>query len=295
MPLEELPPPSGGDRVVTPGALRAALPPRSFDLHKGGAGRVGIVAGSRGMWGASLLCAAGALRGGAGLVTLYVREEDYPLVLAAGPPAELMVKPVGSLRDVLAESLDALAVGPGLGMVSGEGREVLRDLLREFAGPIVVDADALNFLAREGTGDLLRERMLVTPHPGEMERLFPEVAGAGLGRAEIARRFVERHRCTLLYKGARTIVTAPGEVLSYNSTGTPGMASGGQGDVLSGLLAALLARGLAPLEAARAGAWLAGRSSELALAREVHAEESLLAGDTARFLGAAFRALREDA
>ena len=283
--LEELPAPEGGDRVTTAAGLRPLLPPRPFGTHKGQAGRIGIVAGSKGMLGAAVLAAQGALRGGGGLVTLYVLEDLYPLVLSLAPPAELMVKPIGRYHEVLDENLDALAIGPGLGRPEGARRSALLDIMSASHGPRVIDADALNLIAAEGTEGFLDQGMLITPHPGELVRLFPE-AGE-LCRAEAARQFVARHPCTLLYKGARTIVTAPGEDLHYNSTGTPGMASGGQGDVLTGLLAALLGGGLAPLDAARAGAWLAGRASELALAGGWASEQSLLAGDTATHLGAA--------
>jgi NAD(P)H-hydrate epimerase len=132
---------------------------------------------------------------------------------------------------------------------------------------------------------------VITPHPGELQRLFPE-AGT-LPRADAARQFVQRHPCTLLFKGARTIVTGPGQPLHFNSTGTPAMATGGQGDVLTGLVAALLAGGQAPLDAARTAAWLAGRASELAQIAG-QSEHSLLARDTATWLGEAFCALRQD-
>ena len=289
--LEELPPPPDGDRLTAPAELRASVGPRPFDFHKGEAGRVAIVAGSRGLLGAALLAACGALRGGAGLVTLFVPEELYPLVLAAGAPPELMVRPCRTLaEDLLAARPDVLAIGPGLGKPEGAWREELLDLLGRFAGPQVVDADALNLIAEEGPARHLTERMLITPHPGEMARLLP-VEG---DRAATARQFVAQHPATLLYKGARTIVTAPGQPLFYNSTGTPGMASGGQGDVLTGLLAALVGGGLPPLLAARAGAWLAGRASELAVQSDQRqSARSLLATDTAAFLGAAFRDLQE--
>ena len=155
---------------------------------------------------------------------------------------------------------------------------------------LVVYADALNLIANEGPANHDHKGMVITPHPGELLRLFPEAHS--LDRAETARQFVNRHPCTLLYKGARTIITAPGEALSYNCTGTPAMATGGQGDVLTGLLGALLAGGLPSLGAAQAAAWLAGRASELAQASG-ESEQSLLASDTARELGRAFLALRE--
>jgi NAD(P)H-hydrate epimerase len=132
--------------------------------------------------------------------------------------------------------------------------------------------------------------MVVTPHPGELRRLLPEAES--LSRADTARGFAARFPSTLLFKGARTIVTAPGHPLHYNSTGTPGMATGGQGDVLTGLVAALLAGGLDAIVAARAAAWLSGRAAELALGAGGESVQSLLAGDTARMLGAAFLELQ---
>lgn len=289
IPLEDLPPPPGGDELITQQGLRPLISPRAFDCHKGRAGRVGIVAGSRGMLGAAVLAATGALRGGAGLVTLYVREELYLPALAAGPPPEAMVKPIANYREVLSDSHHALAIGPGLGSPQGDDRTAFLELLAQAKCPLVVDADALNLIAEEGPATHLRTSMVITPHPGEMLRLFPE--GASHDRAETARQFVQRHSCTLLYKGARTIITAPGQPLSYNTTGTPAMATGGQGDVLTGLLGALLASGLSPLMASCAAAWLAGRASEIARAGG-ESEQSLLATDTANALGRAYSALR---
>lgn len=289
VPLEELPVPDKGDQLLVPDLLRPRLPLRRFGQHKGESGRVGIIAGSKGMLGAALLTSLGALRGGAGLVTLYVRPRSYPLVLSLGPPPELMVRTVDCYSDVLEEDLDVLAFGPGLGKPGKRRRAELLEVLDEFEGPVVLDADGLNLAAAEGPRDILRETMVVTPHPGEFRRLLPKAKD--LGRAAAARRFVETYPCTLLLKGARTIVTAPNKPLHYNSTGTPGMATGGQGDVLTGIIAALLAQGMPPLEAAGTGAWLAGRASEIALATWGHSEQSLLASDTIAALGSAFREL----
>lgn len=287
--LAELPEPENGDEVITPSWLCRAMPPRLFETHKGMAGRVGLLAGSRGLLGAALLAAQGALRGGGGLVTLFVAEELYPLVLSLAPPPELMVKAVRSYEEVLEARHDALGIGPGLGGLPEQGQGELLEVLRNFDGPMVIDADALNFLA-EGRMNHLRPEMILTPHPGEMARLFPE--SGGWTRARRAREFVGRYPGTLLLKGARTIVGQRDCPLAYNTTGTPAMGSGGQGDVLTGLLAALLAGGLPPREAAGAGAWLAGRASELALQNGLFSEQSLLASDTAGWLGAAFEQLR---
>jgi ADP-dependent NAD(P)H-hydrate dehydratase / NAD(P)H-hydrate epimerase len=160
-----------------------------------------------------------------------------------------------------------------------------------------VDADALNLLAaHEDPPSLLDHAAgprLLTPHPGEMERLFP---CAGRTRAETARAFTKTHpRATLLLKGARTVVAQQDRPLSYNPTGTPGMATGGMGDVLTGVTAALLGQRLAPFDAARLGAWLCGRAAELAIA-EGESELSLLPTDVIVRLGPAFQDLvRRDA
>lgn len=290
IPLEELPPPADGDHLIEPALLRPWLPPRSFDLHKGRSGRVGLVAGSEGLTGAAILAARGALRGGAGLVTLYVPRALYPLMISSGVPAEVMVKPVLSILDILDDPLDVLALGPGLGRPKKGMRRELCKVLRDCPVPVVLDADGLNLVAERGPEKHLREGILATPHPGELKRLFPEAAE--LGRAAAARAFVETFPGILLFKGARTVITAPGSPLFFNSTGTPGMASGGQGDVLTGLIGALVGQGLGLLEAACCGAWLAGRASEIAIARGGQSVHSLLASDTIEALGPAFAELQ---
>lgn len=273
------------DHLISPATLPIASLNRPFDFHKGQAGRVGIIAGSRGLAGAAALTSLGALHGGGGLITLFVKEADYPLILPL-VPVEVMVRPVKSYREVLAENLDALAIGPGLGHAGTDALAVIR----EFQKPTVIDADALNLIARRSSLDALRPNHLVTPHPGEMARLFtPETNNPT--RAQIAREFTKNGPATLLYKGARTIITAPDQALAYNTTGTPAMATGGQGDVLSGLLAALLARGLPLFESAKLGTWLTGKASEIALCHE--SPESLSATTTARHLGPAFQSLRQ--
>jgi NAD(P)H-hydrate epimerase len=275
-------------RVLTAGNLLPSLPCRSFEFHKGLAGRVGVIAGSRGFLGAAALAASGALRGGAGLVTLYVTDDLYPLVSPLLPP-EIMVKPVRRLSDALLDPLDAIAVGPGLG---ADHDEAIIELLARAEDPVVVDADALNALARRGL-DVLKQNSaprLLTPHPGEMARLaahFP--AWQTLGRSELCRAFTrEFPHATLLLKGARTVVAADGNPLSFNSTGNPGMASGGMGDVLTGLCAALAGQGVSLYESACLGAWLSGRAAERAIFNGPSSQESLAAGDVLHHLGGAF-------
>ncbi len=154
---------------------------------------------------------------------------------------------------------------------------------------MVVDADALNIISEHpGTLSRLAGPRLLTPHPGEMSRLFPT---NNMSRAEIVERFTNEYPVTLLLKGARTLVAQTGYSLSYNSTGTPGMATGGSGDLLTGVCGALLGRGIAPYDAARLGAWLCGRAAELTLRDE--SEESLIPSDTLRHLGKAFEEIRQ--
>lgn len=280
-----------GCAAATAAGLRALLPRREFDLHKGSAGRVAVIAGSPGMTGAAVLAGLGALRGGAGLVTLLAPEEALGIVRAAAPP-ELMVIPLESGLPQLAETgrFHAFAFGPGLGAyAAGALDAVLGSPL-----PGVIDADGLNAMAARPSESFFPgpcgPPRLLTPHPGEFARLFP--AAAGLSRAEAARRFAEANPgAVLLLKGARTIAAARDRGLSFNTTGQPGMATAGLGDVLSGLCAALLARGLGAWDTARLGAWLSGRAAETAM-REDHLDEPLTASDVLARLGRAFESLR---
>ncbi|MBL9155586.1 MAG: NAD(P)H-hydrate dehydratase [Verrucomicrobiales bacterium] len=280
-------------RMVTePAWLAARLPRRDFSCHKGRAGRVAIVAGSRGLSGAASLCARGALRGGAGLVTVFVPEAIYPVVASAAP-AEAMVVPFRDWAQVRDFPADVIAVGPGLG-AEPEDPTGLEAAFWDESRPLVVDADALNWLSRSAaaaSGRVPAGPRLLTPHPGEMARWRGAGALEGRSRAEIAAAFVKDWPVTLLFKGARTIVAEAGRPLAFNPTGQPGMATGGIGDVLTGLCAALIGQGLSPYEAAVMGSWLIGRSAE-AQALAGQSEESLLAGDVAAGLGAAFEALR---
>ncbi len=276
--LPDLPPPQDGDpKLFCPVIFPALLPARPHDFHKGDAGRVSIVAGSPGMTGAAILCATGALKAGAGLVTLHIAESIHSLIAGAAPP-EIMVR--GS-RDPLADALstrhDALVIGPGLGAGAP-----LAERISGVTAPIVFDADALNAIAAAGRFDFLKPAHLLTPHPGEFARLAPDLAA--LPRIEAARAFVSRHPCTLLLKGACTLVAAPGEPVRLNPTGHAGMASGGQGDVLAGVAGALLASGIAVPDAASLAAWLCGRAAETVLASGPFANAS----DTLRHLGKAF-------
>lgn len=288
VPLSDLTASSDAAYAATPASLRTLLPRRKFSSFKNEFGRVGIVAGSCGFTGAAILCATGALRGGAGLVELFVADDIYEIVASTAPP-EVMVRPTKSF-DVLLdeETIDAWAIGPGLGKAHAD--EIL-ELIERSPKPCVVDADGLNILS--ASPEILQRsagpRML-TPHPGEMKRLFPRAAG--LARAEIARAFCAEYPATLLFKGSRTIVSEKERPLSFNTTGNPGMATGGMGDVLTGICAALIAQHLSPYDAARVAAWVAGRAAELAIFDGEQSEQTLLPMDLMPYLGRAFAELQ---
>lgn len=287
--LPELQPFVQGDataELLTPDLLRPWLPRRDHECHKGRAGRVGVLAGSPGFYGAAELACLGALRAGAGLVTLLVRNLEALDVLEVRLPPEVMVRSITDASSA-SEGFDALVVGPGLGF--GHADEVA-ELLRRAPVPVVVDADALTVLARCGLEPLrvAAGPRLLTPHPGEMQRLV----GSFGDRATTAQAFAAAHPGhTLLLKGARTIITCAGDPLRFNSTGHPGMATGGMGDCLGGVAAALLGQGVKPPRAASLAAWLCGRAAELAALEG--SPESVLPSDLTRCLGRAWQELRE--
>jgi NAD(P)H-hydrate epimerase len=266
-----------GAAVVTPQMARAALPARPADGHKGTFGHVLVCAGSVGFTGAPSLCALGALRAGAGLVSLAVGESIYPIV--AGRAVEAMPHPLpdadGALSEhawsrfaELAAEADVVAVGPGLGTGPGIVALVQR-LLRDVRIPLVLDADALNVLA--GKDEPLtrsKAQKILTPHPGEIGRLLgrstEEVQRDRLG---VAREAAARFGAVVVLKGARTVVATPEGAAMIVPAGNPGMATGGMGDVLTGVIAAYLGQKAPPLVAAWLGAYLHAVAGDLVAER----------------------------
>ncbi len=241
------------------------FPRRRRDAHKGDFGRLFIVAGSRDYTGAPVLCARAAVRSGAGLVTLAVPEEVWPI--AAAKCDETMVWPLPDDYDTIlnkAAACDVVVIGPGLGW--GErAEELVLSLLRDLPCPVVLDADGLNILSAHI--DVLDKRegiTVLTPHDGEFARL----SGCTLpitDRLSAASDFAEAHRCTLILKGHRTITAAKDGSCVVNTTGNPGMARGGSGDALAGILGALLCQ-FPQADAPSMGVWLHGRAGDLAAA-----------------------------
>ncbi len=288
VPLTGLPAPaaveSGRPRLLTPELLRGWLGgPRNFAMHKGEAGRVGVLAGSVGLTGAARLAAAGASQAGAGLVTLFTPASVWS-ELASGCPPEVMVRPVRSCRELMEATLDALAVGPGLGTAAPAD---LLTLIRRDGRPMLVDADGLNALAALPGGHEIWPAAgprLLTPHPGEMERLLRRFAPGLLGASVAAQAggLAQATGATVLRKGSRSCVASPDGRLAYNASGHPAMARGGMGDVLSGMAAAFLAGGLEPFAAACLASWLIGAGAESWLRRNGWAVEALSASAVLR-------------
>ena len=247
--------------------IRGLLPRRKRDSHKGDYGKILLLCGSRGYTGAAALAAMGALRSGAGLVYLAVPESIY--AIEAVKLTEAVVMPLPDLNGMLSPEalpsirsllprMDAVLFGCGSGL--GNGPEaVLKMLLTEFDGPLVIDADGITLAAKHM--DILRGRtspVILTPHEGEFQRLSPGEGERLNQTAELAHRL----GAVLLRKGHRTLIT-DGARCYENLTGNPGMAVGGSGDVLAGVILSLLGQGLPLLEAAACGAWLHGAAGDL--------------------------------
>jgi hydroxyethylthiazole kinase-like uncharacterized protein yjeF len=290
-----------GPRIefMIPAEARTLVPPREAGAHKGSFGHVCVVAGSRGMTGAAHLAGMAALRSGAGLVTVATPESCVPIVASMG--AEYMAvglcqnsdgRVTRGASDVIAGiDCDVLAIGPGLGTGLGP-RRVVEDVVANSTHPLVVDADALNVL---GAGaPRLRARkgqvIVVTPHPGEMARLVGStVADVQLRRIDVAGAFARERGIIVVLKGHRTIVAAPDGRIFINSTGNPGMATGGSGDVLTGAIAAWMAQLADPVDACRLAAYLHGAAGDIAAG--VEGQVAMTAGDILRHMGEAELAL----
>jgi NAD(P)H-hydrate epimerase len=270
---------------------------RPADSNKGNYGKDLLVAGSRGMSGAAVLCGSGALRGGAGLVTVAVPELILPIVAAGNPcyltaplaqDTEGKVSKLAEARILeLAQANDIAAIGPGLGR-STEIQQLLAGLIQNIKIPMVVDADGINALAEQP--DSLRNHpapIILTPHPGEFARLLGcEVPAVQANRQELAAQFAQKYDVVVVLKGHGTVVT-DGRRVYQNRTGNPGMATGGTGDVLTGLIAALLGQGLEPFAAAQLGVHLHGWAGDLVQAE--FGEASMIASDLLTYLPHAFR------
>lgn len=282
-----------GERVVMDGkrlellkSYRALLPKRRDDMHKGDCGRVFAVAGSDGMVGAACLCAKSSLRTGSGLVTLGTPKCVQPT--AASKLTEVMTLPLECDGGILsaksaevitkhAQNSDVCAIGPGLGSGSG----ILSIITALLAGttPCVIDADGLNAIAQNP--GILKEKncaAVLTPHPGEMARLCGmTIDKVEQNRETTASRFAREYDVVVVLKGHETVIAAPNGEVHTNTTGNSGMASGGMGDVLTGIIASFIGQGLNPFNAALLSVFIHGLAGDIAA--EKLGEFGLIAGD----------------
>ncbi len=288
-----------GAYLVEKRDLLPLLPKRPPQAHKGRYGHLLVLTGSPGKLGAGIMASLSALRVGAGLVTAGV-PRGLNLAFEAATMEPMSVPLLETDQGTISfEALDqvlelcngksAVAIGPGMGTHPSTG-ELVRALVERLDIPVVVDADGLNLLASQvEVLSKAKAPLILTPHPGEMARLTgSSTKEIQENRLELARGFATEHKVVVVLKGAGTITASPGGTCYLNPTGTPGMASGGSGDVLTGTIGGLLCQGVPPLEAAWAGVYLHGRAGELA--EEEKGEYGMIAGDV---LGALPRAVKE--
>lgn len=282
--------------VLTPREIQPLFPPRLAATHKGTYGHVAIVAGSFGKSGAAVLSARGAIRTGAGLVSVVADPQVAPLVNSGSIesmtfPVALEAASMEAILDFLGGK-DAVLVGPGL-RDEEESDAFIRRLVAAIERPLVVDASGLNaFAGRASELNPERRPRVITPHPGELARLLGgDAKQINANRIDSAREAAKRTNCVVVLKGHQTLIADLDGNVSVNPTGNPGMASGGMGDVLGGIIAALLARGLDPYDAACAGVYVHGLAGDVL--KDEFGDTGLTASDLAERIPLAIQRLRK--
>lgn len=282
-------------------SMKMAQRPRAADSNKGMYGHVLVIGGAKGKSGAPSMASLAALRTGAGLVTAAVSKSILPMVAGIAPELMTIPLPEDDADDIDSDKVDfdgllerktVLAVGPGLGQKPGAERFLL-ELMERARVPMVLDADALNILAREKI-DGRERRMVLTPHPGEMARLAGlSIKEVQANREPLAREFALKHSVTLVLKGWRTLIAHPDGMVAVNTTGTPALAKGGSGDILTGMIAAMLAQHPDRAgDAVNAAVYLHGLAADFAVREQD--EHTLLATDVVAHLWRGFRFRAED-
>lgn len=283
--------------------IRSIILPRKKDAHKGSFGHVLIIAGSKNMPGAPVLCAYGSLRSGAGLVTVGVPEKIADIIAKKIRPEAMLLRLASSkegsisnksypeiLKCIKNKKITSIVIGPGL----GQGKEIyslLKKIINCTNLPVIIDADGLNLISRHGLGILksAKAEVVVTPHPGEMSRLVnKKTRYIQENRALIAKNFANRYKILCVLKGNKTIIS-DGKLVYINTTGNSGMATGGSGDVLSGILGALIAqvKNNSTINAALAGVYIHGLAGDIAA--KIKGKTGMIAGDIAEYLSVALK------
>jgi len=284
---------SGESELLDQAIIGAIFKPRKSFAHKGNFGHALLVAGSYGKMGAAVLAARSCLRAGVGLLTCQVPGCGYTILQTSLPEAMIQVDSDEKIHTSITGELDkysVLGIGPGIGT---DDRTVafLRDILQRYHKPMVLDADALNILASHSELlSALPPYSILTPHPKEFERLFGPSPN-DFSRLEKAREQAKKYQCIIVLKGHHTFIAMPGGKSYFNSTGNAGMAKGGSGDVLTGILSALLSQSYSPGEAALLGVYLHGLAGDCAAAD--WSQESMLPSDLTDHLGNAFQIIQK--
>ena len=271
--------------------IRSLIKKREKNSHKGDFGHVLVVAGSKGMAGAAALSANGALRSGAGLVTAAVPADIYTITAKQARP-EIMVFPYANIKQLFdfirKRKISILAIGPGLG-VSAKTKAIVKKAVNELKIPIVLDADALNTIAGTDILEKAKADIVITPHQKEFSRLScVSVLDMEKSRISVAKEFARKNKVVYVLKGNKTVVS-DGNITYLNNTGNPGMATAGSGDVLTGIIAALLSqvKEPRPLNAAAAGVYIHGLAGDLAAKEKT--QVSLIASDISENIHKAFK------
>ncbi len=262
--------------------------------HKGSYGHALLIAGSYGMIGAAVLASKSCMRSGIGLLTTHIPRCGYSILQEAIPEALLDVDEnethFSKINNHHLEKYNAIGIGPGLSK-HAECADGLKSLLQQYNRPLVIDADALNILSENPMWlSFLSPGSILTPHPKEFERLTKKVQNSR-EQMELLRNFAVKHQVVILLKGSYTAIASPTGELYFNSTGNPGMATAGSGDVLTGVILGLLAQGYSSLQATILGVYLHGLSGDIAVANS-QSEESLIASDLIDNLGKAYQKLK---
>ena len=272
---------------ITNYEIKSFFKKRNKFSHKGNYGHALIIAGSKGKMGAAVLSTRSCLRAGAGLVTAHVPGTGNDIMQIAVPEAMTEADSFeNSISDsVMLDKYTAVGIGPGIG-TSAETTQALKLIIQDWNNPIVFDADAINIISENKTWlAFIPAHSVFTPHPKEFERLT-EKATNDFHRHDLQKRFSEKYNCYVVLKGAYTCITCPDGTSYFNSTGNPGMATAGSGDVLTGIITSLLAQGFSPKNAAIAGVYLHGLAGDIAASEK--GEAAMIASDIIENLGSAY-------
>ncbi len=290
--------------IIDNNVARKFIKKRERDSHKGTYGHLLIIAGSKGRTGAAVMASRAAMRSGAGLVTLGVPEsimgpvqsrvlEEMTLSLPSGPDGTVTADSLDIVMEFVKSRADAVLIGPGLG-VNEDTELLVKGILQSSNKPLILDADALNVLAGDrGIFNKARSEVVITPHPGEMGRLISgsrkktDVPMVNSKRIEVASSFSKKNGIITVLKGAPTVISSPDGEIYLNTTGNPGMATAGSGDVLSGVIGAFMARGSKGIKAIASAVHLHGIAGDLA--SDIYGEWSMVAGDIINDLPLAFK------